>query len=52
MDTDGSSFLRQSMTRRKNAIMQELLEEQPLDLSMIPPSQVDYYWHPKVLFPM
>ena len=31
--------------------MQEMLEE-PLDLSMIPPSQVDQNWHPKALFPV
>ena len=49
MDTDVSNFLRQPT--RKNAIMQEMLEE-PLDLSMIPPSQVDSYWHPKALFPV
>ena len=49
MDTDVSNFLRQPT--RKNAIMQEMLEE-PLDLSMIPPSQVDQNWHPKALFPV
>jgi len=49
MDTDVSNFLRQPT--RKNAIMQEMLEE-PLDLSMIPPSQVDHNWHPKALFPV
>ena len=49
MDTDGCNFLRQPT--RKNAIMQEMLEE-PLDLSMIPPSQVDQNWHPKALFPV
>jgi hypothetical protein len=49
MDTDGCNFLRQPT--RKNAIMQEMLEE-PLDLSMVPPSQVDHNWHPKALFPV